>query len=103
MSESINALAAHLERGWAEESCRQASLLAEASTWFERVRQFREEEMEIMILRDADATEKRFHRAYLAQMIAQGESLIIRSMLHGLPQNDRGVATDSIDAELKSL
>jgi hypothetical protein len=92
-----------MERGWAEELSRQASLLAEASAWFERVSQFRETEMELMVLRDAARTEKRFHRAYLAQMIAQGESLVVRSMLHGLPQNDRGITMDSIDAEVTSL
>ena len=103
MTESTGSMVAQTERGWADESSRQASLLAEASTWFERVRQFRETEMEVMVLRDADPTEKRFHRAYLAQMIAQGESLVVRSMLHGLPQNEHGITIRSLEAELHSL
>jgi hypothetical protein len=92
-----------MERHWADESSRQASLLAETSAWFERVRQFRETEMEIMVLRDPDPTEKRFHRAYLTQIIAQGESLVVRSMLHGLPPNEHGITVPSIEAELDGL
>lgn len=99
----MGTLLAQMERGWADESTRQASLLAESSTWFERVKQFRETEMEIMILRNAAPTEKRFHRAHLAQVIAQGESLVVRAMLHGLPKNEQGITLDSMEAELHSL
>ena len=59
--------------------------------------------MELMILRDPDPTERRFHRAHLAQMLAQGESLVVRAMLHGLPPNERGLSLPSLEAELHSL
>jgi hypothetical protein len=103
MTEALGVLVANMERALEDESSRQASLLAEASTWFERTRQFRETEMEVMVLRDPEATEKRLHRACLAQMIAQGESLVVRTMLHGLPQNKHGITLHSLQAELDSL
>ena len=59
--------------------------------------------MELLILREPAPTEKRFHQACLAQVVAQGESLVVRSMLHGLPQNDRGITIDAIEAEIHSL
>ena len=103
MSTSIGSLVAQMERSREDESSRQASLLAETSTWFERVRQFRETEMELMVLQDPTPTERRFHRAHLAQIIAQGESLVVRSMLHGLPHNEHGIGLHSIEAELDNL
>lgn len=99
----MGALVEQIQRSSAEESSRQASLLAEASAWFERIRQFREIETELLVLRDPSPTEQRLHRACLAQLVAQGESLAVRSMLHGLPENSRGIKMDTIDAELHSL
>lgn len=59
--------------------------------------------MEVLILRDLAPTDRRFHRACLAQVIAQGESLVVRSMLHGLPGNNLGITIDAVEAELHSL
>ena len=92
-----------IERGHADEASRQASLLAEGAGWFERVKQFRETEMEMMVLEEPGAAEMRLHRAYLVQILAQGESLAIRVRLHGLPQNQAGITAEAIDAELVGL
>jgi len=103
MAERTSTLAGEIERCRADESSRQASLLGETLSWFERVRQFREQELDTMILRDSAPTERRLHRAFLAQIIAQGESLAVRSLLRGLPPNDKGITKDAIEAELESL
>jgi hypothetical protein len=52
MPATTSILMERLERGQADESARQVTLLAEASAWFERVRQFRETEMGLMILQN---------------------------------------------------
>jgi hypothetical protein len=103
MQSTTSILMERLERGQAEEAARQVSLLAETSAWFERVRQFREAEMQLMVLQDPTASDMRFHRAYLVQITAQGESLAIRAMLHGLPTNHSGISLGAIEAALESL
>jgi hypothetical protein len=50
-------------------------ILAEASSWFERVRQFREAEMEMLVLQEPAPADLRFHRAYPSQTLAREESL----------------------------
>jgi hypothetical protein len=92
-----------LNVGQADESARQASLLAEAAAWFERVKQFRETEMATLVRQGPSVTDLRFHRAYLTQITAQGESLAIRVMLHGLPANNSGITPGAIEAALEAL
>jgi hypothetical protein len=103
MDPTLTTLIERIERGHADEVARQASLLAETSTWFERVRQFRETEAEMMVLQAPAASALRLHRAYLSQLIAQGESLVIRVRLHGLPPNHSGISLGAVEAELESL
>ena len=100
---AVSTLVERIERGHADEENRQASLLAEASAWFERVRQFRDAELELMVLREPSTPDQRFHRAYLTQVLAQGESLAIRVRLHGMPHNAAGLSLGAIEAELASL
>jgi hypothetical protein len=99
----LSTLMVGIERGHADDVARQVSLLAETSAWFERVRQFRETEAEMLVLQTPAAPELRLHRAYLSQLIAQGESLAIRARLHGLPPNNSGISLDAVEAELESL
>ena len=92
-----------VEAGWQSQSNRHQALVAEADSWFKAVRQFRQAELSELVLREPGPRDLRFHRAYLAQVIAAGEQLAILSDLNGLPENPAGITLESIEAELESL
>lgn len=92
-----------VEASWQSQSNRNQALVAEASSWFKAVRQFREAELSEMVLREPGPRDLRFHRAYLVQVIAAGEQLAILADLNGLRENPEGITLESIEAELESL
>jgi len=85
------------------QSNRSQAVLAEALFWFKAVRQFREAELSEIILREPGPRDLRFHRAYLAQIIAAGEQVAMLGDLNGLPENPEGITLEAIQAELESL
>jgi hypothetical protein len=92
-----------MEESWRSQSNRNQALLAEAASWFKAVRQFREAELSEVVLREPGPRDLRFHRAYLAQVIAAGEQLAVLADLNGLPANRDGISLEAIEAELESL
>ena len=97
------ALGRTVEASWHSQLNRRQALVAEASAWFNTVRQFRQAELSEIVLREPGPRDLRFHRAYLAQVIAAGEQLAILGDLTGLPENSEGITLESIEAELESL
>lgn len=97
------AVSRKVEEAWRSQTNRNQALLAETTAWFSSVRQFREAECAELVLREPGPRDLRFHRAYLAQVIAAGEQLAILSELNGLPENPEGITLDAIEAELASL
>lgn len=92
-----------LEQSWHLQSARNRALFAEASAWFNAVRKFREAERSEIILRDPSPRDLRFHRAYLAQVIAAGEQVAVLADLNGIAENPEGITLEAIEAELESL
>jgi hypothetical protein len=82
---------------------RGQAVLEEVRSWFKAVRQFREAELSEVVLREPGPRDLRFHRAYLAQIIAAGEQGAILVDLNGLPDNAEGLSLEAIEAELESL
>jgi hypothetical protein len=82
---------------------RGQAVLEEVRSWFKAVRQFREAELSEVVLREPGPRDLRFHRAYLAQIIAAGEQAAILVDLNGLPDNPEGQSFEAIEAELESL
>jgi hypothetical protein len=92
-----------LEESRRSQSNRSQAVLAEAIAWFKAVRQFREAELSEVVLREPGPRDLRFHRAYLAQVIAAGEQAAILADINGLPENPDGITLEAIEAELESI
>jgi hypothetical protein len=92
-----------MDESWRSQTVRNEALVAEAKAWFRSVRKFRETEMSEIVLREPSPRDLRFHRAYLAQVIAAGEQLAILADVNGLPQNPEGITLEAIEAELEAL
>lgn len=56
-----------------------------------------------MVLQAPTEADRRFHRAYLTQIIADGEELAILARLQELTPNLQGITLEAIEAELELL
>ena len=86
-----------------EEGERGQHLADQASRWFQRVKEFREAADEFMVLQTPTEADRRFHRAYLSQIIAEGEELAIFCRLQDLTPNPQRITFEAIEAELELL
>lgn len=78
--------------------------LQEVVSWFKGIDLFRQAEFERMVERKPTPTDKRYHKTWLAALIAEGERLVtgIRR-LGGLPRNPAGIKLSDIEATVEEL
>ncbi|MBI4660022.1 MAG: hypothetical protein HY735_14370 [Verrucomicrobia bacterium] len=82
---------------------RGKTLATQATRWFDRVKEFRSAADQFMVLQTPSETDRRLHRAYLAQIIAAGEELAILCRVQDLAPNSPGITLEAIEAELELL
>jgi len=85
------------------ESEREQNLADQASLWFKRIKEFRANADQVMVLQTPTDADRRFHRAYLAQVIAAGEELAILARLQEIAPNKEGITMEAVEAELELL
>ncbi|MBM3837709.1 MAG: hypothetical protein FJ398_07050 [Verrucomicrobia bacterium] len=91
------------ERRHREAIERDQHLGNQVARWFERVEEFRAASDEIMVLQTPTEADRRFHRAYLTQIIADGEELSILARLQDVPPTPQGINLEAVEAELELL
>ena len=78
--------------------------LQDVISWFKGIELFRRAELEQMIRRHPTPTDKRYHKTWLATLIAEGERLVteIRAT-SGLPRNKTGIKLSDVEATIEEL
>jgi hypothetical protein len=78
--------------------------LQEVVSWFKGIDLFRQAEFERMIERKPTALDKRYHKTWLAALIAEGERLLNEIRREGgLPRNPAGIKLSDIEATVEEL
>ena len=78
--------------------------LQEVVSWFKGIDLFRQAEVEQMIQRKPTATDRRYHKTWLAALIAEGERLLNEVRAEGgLPRNKVGIKLSDVEATLEEL
>ena len=78
--------------------------LQEVVSWFKGLDLFRRAEFERMIERKPTLVDKRYHRAWLAALVAEGERLLTELRRGGgLPRNPVGIKLSDIEATVEEL
>ena len=78
--------------------------LHEVVSWFKGIDLFRQAEVEQMIQRKPTAMDKRYHKTWLAALIAEGERLLTEVRAEGgLPRNKVGIKLSDVEATLEEL
>ena len=79
-------------------------ILQDAVSWFKGIEVFRQAELAHMIERKPTATDKRYHKTWLAALIADGERLLTEIRAHGgLPRNKAEVKPSDVEATVEEL
>jgi len=79
-------------------------ILPEAVSWFKGLEIFRQAELAQMIERKPTATDKRYHKTWLATLIAEGERLLTEIRAEGgLPRNKAGIKLSDLEATVEEL
>ena len=79
-------------------------LLQEVVSWFKGIEIFRHAEFEQMIERKPTPTDKRYHRTWLAALIADGERFLTEIRAQGgLPRNKAGIKLSDVKATVEEL
>jgi hypothetical protein len=78
--------------------------LQEVVSWFKAIELFREAEFDRMIERKPTPLDRRYHKTWLAALIAEGERLLIQ-VRHGgnLPRNPAGIKVSDLEAAVEEL
>jgi len=72
--------------------------------WFKGIDLFRQAEFERMIERKPTSLDKRYHRTWLAALIAEGERLLTEiRRAGGLPRNPAGIKLSDVEATVEEL
>jgi hypothetical protein len=83
---------------------RRYGRLPEVVSWFKAIDLFRQAEFECMIQRKPAALDKRYHRTWLAALIAEGERLLTEIRRGGgLPRNSAGIKLSDVEATVEEL
>lgn len=83
---------------------RRYGLLQDAVSWFKGIDLFRQAELERMIERRPKPLDKRYHRTWLATLIAEGERLLTEIRRSGgLARNPAGIKLSDIEATVEEL
>ena len=78
--------------------------LQDVISWFKAIDLFRRAEMERLIERKPTPPDKRYHKTWLAALIAEGERLLTSLKQNGgLPRNQAGIKLSDIEATLEEL
>lgn len=79
-------------------------LLQEVVSWFKAIELFRQAEFEQMIEREPTAADRRYHKTWLASLIAEGERMLTTARsTGGLPRNKSGIKMSDIEATVEEL
>lgn len=79
-------------------------LLHETISWFKAIELFRNAEFERMIERDPTPADRRQHKTWLSQLIAEGERLATGiSSSGGLGRNQAGIKLSDVEATVEEL
>lgn len=83
---------------------RRYGRLQEVVSWFKGVDLFRQAESERMIERKPTALDKRYHKTWLAALIAEGERLVTEVRRGGgLARNPAGIKLSDVEATVEEL
>ena len=78
--------------------------LQEVVSWFKGIELFRQAELEQMVQRKPTVTDKRYHKTWLAALLAEGERLVTEIRAEGgLPRNKAGIKLSDIEATVEEL
>src|SRR5438445_3473679 len=78
--------------------------LQEVVSWFKGIELFRQAELERMIQRRPTPTDKRYHKTWLATLIAEGERLMTEIGAEGgLPRNKTRIKLSDVEATVEEL
>jgi hypothetical protein len=83
---------------------RRYGRLQEVVSWFKGIDLFREAEFEGMIQRQPRPLDRRYHKTWLAALIADGERLLTEiRRAGGLPRNSTGIKLSDVEATVEEL
>ncbi|MCW5553720.1 MAG: hypothetical protein KIS67_16375 [Verrucomicrobiae bacterium] len=83
---------------------RRYGRLQEVVSWFKGIDLFRQAEFERMIERKPTPLDKRYHKTWLAALIAEGERLANEvRRAGGLPRNSAGIKLSDVEATVEEL
>src|SRR5437763_13803850 len=78
--------------------------LQELVSWFKGIELFRQAEVEQMVRRKPTVTDTRYHKTWLAALIAEGERLLTEVRADGaLPRTKAGIQLSDVEATLEEL
>lgn len=93
-----------LDQNTRDALAKRYGLLQEAVSWFKGIELFRQAECERMIEHKPTPTDRRYHRASLAALIAEGERLLTEIRTEGgLPRNKAGIKFSDLAATVEEL
>ncbi len=93
-----------LEQNARDLQARRYGRLPEAVSWFKAIDLFRQAELERMIERKPTPMDKRYHKTWLAALIAEGERLVTDARRSGgLPRNAAGIKLSDLEAMVEEL
>jgi len=83
---------------------RRYGLLQEVVSWFKVIELFRQAEFERLIEQTPTPADRRYHKTWLATLIAEGERLLteIRAS-RGLARNQAGIRLSDVEATVEEL
>jgi hypothetical protein len=83
---------------------RRYGRLQEIVSWFKGIDLFRQAEFERMIARRPTPLDKRYHKTWLAALVAEGERLATEiRRAGGLPRNPTGIKLSDVEATVEEL
>jgi hypothetical protein len=93
-----------LEQNARDLQTRRYGRLPEVVSWFKAIDLFRQAELERMIERKPTPLDRRYHKTWLAALIAEGERLLTGLRRSGsLPRNAAGIKLSDIQATVEEL
>ena len=93
-----------LEQNARDMQAKRYGRLPEIVSWFKAIDLFRQAELERMIERKPTPVDKRYHKTWLAALIAEGERLVTEVRRSGgLPRNTTGIKLSDLEATIEEL
>lgn len=93
-----------LEQNARDFQARRYGRFPEVVSWFKAIDLFRQAELERMIEQKPTPVDKRYHKTWLAALIAEGERLVTEVRRSGgLPPNGAGIKVSDLEATVEEL